>query len=313
MVRGGYAWWYVDALSADGRFGLTIIAFVGSVFSPYYAWSRRGDPLDHCALNVSLYGPGYRRWTMTERSRHQVSRTADHLAIGPSAVSWDRDALTIDITEQTAPIPQAVRGRVRVYPEMLGHDGFSLDPAGRHRWHPVAPRARIEVEMERPDLSWRGEAYFDSNFGDEPLADGFRHWSWSRAHLARDVGVLYDGVLRDRTPFAMALRFGRDGRWQEAEAPPAAALSRTLFAMPRTTRADRGAGARVIKTWEDAPFYARSLVGTKLWGEEVRAVHESLALDRFRSPVVLSMLPYRMPRRSPASILLGPAAPFLMA
>ena len=40
---GGYAWWYVDAFSDDGRFGLTLIAFVGSVFSPYYAWrGRRG-------------------------------------------------------------------------------------------------------------------------------------------------------------------------------------------------------------------------------------------------------------------------------
>ena len=53
---GGYAWWYVDAFSDDGRFGLTIIAFVGSVFSPYYAWRGRRDPLDHCAINVALYG-----------------------------------------------------------------------------------------------------------------------------------------------------------------------------------------------------------------------------------------------------------------
>ena len=36
--RDGYVWWYVDALSDDGRQGLTIIAFIGSVFSPYYAW-----------------------------------------------------------------------------------------------------------------------------------------------------------------------------------------------------------------------------------------------------------------------------------
>ena len=40
----GYAWWYVDALSEDGREGLTIIAFIGSVFSPYYAWTGRRDP-----------------------------------------------------------------------------------------------------------------------------------------------------------------------------------------------------------------------------------------------------------------------------
>ena len=48
VAPGGYAWWYVDALSDDGRHGLTIIAFVGSVFSPYYAWSgatRSAQPL----------------------------------------------------------------------------------------------------------------------------------------------------------------------------------------------------------------------------------------------------------------------------
>ncbi|MGB5835339.1 MAG: hypothetical protein WBG92_25590, partial [Thiohalocapsa sp.] len=37
----GYAWWYVDALSDDGEHGLTLIAFIGSVFSPYYFSGRR--------------------------------------------------------------------------------------------------------------------------------------------------------------------------------------------------------------------------------------------------------------------------------
>jgi carotenoid 1,2-hydratase len=46
VPEGGYAWWYVDAFSDDGRHGLTVIAFVGSVFSPYYWMARRegGDP-----------------------------------------------------------------------------------------------------------------------------------------------------------------------------------------------------------------------------------------------------------------------------
>jgi carotenoid 1,2-hydratase len=44
---GGYSWWYVDAISDDGQHGLTIIAFLGSVFSPYYKRSGRGDPLNH--------------------------------------------------------------------------------------------------------------------------------------------------------------------------------------------------------------------------------------------------------------------------
>jgi carotenoid 1,2-hydratase len=35
VAPGGYAWWYLDALSDDGRHGLVVIAFIGSVFSPY--------------------------------------------------------------------------------------------------------------------------------------------------------------------------------------------------------------------------------------------------------------------------------------
>jgi hypothetical protein len=56
VTPGGYAWWYVDALSDDGHHGLTIIAMIGSVFSPYYARQRRrgkADPLNHCGLNVA--------------------------------------------------------------------------------------------------------------------------------------------------------------------------------------------------------------------------------------------------------------------
>lgn len=316
VAPGGYAWWYVDAFSDatgpdGGRYGLTIIAFLGSVFSPYYAASRTRDPLDHCALNVALYGPGCRRWVMTERGRTAVTRGRDHLRIGPSAVYWDRDALTIEIEEVSAPLPRPVRGRIRVYPEQLAQTGFALDPAGRHRWHPIAPRARIEVEMEAPALRWQGDAYLDSNFGDEPLADGFRHWNWSRAHGRRDALLLYDGIRRSGEPFDMALRFDRQGRWHDVALPPSARLPRTLFAMPRTTHADAGHTPRVLATWEDAPFYARSAISTRLYGEEVRAVHESLALDRFRSPLVLGMLPYKMPRKTPWSILAGPAAPFL--
>ena len=37
----GYAWWYVDAVSEDGAIGMTIIVFIGSVFSARYAKARR--------------------------------------------------------------------------------------------------------------------------------------------------------------------------------------------------------------------------------------------------------------------------------
>jgi carotenoid 1,2-hydratase len=52
----------------------------------------------------------------------------------------------------------------------------------------------------------------------------------------------------------------------------------------------------VISTLEDTPFYARSVVRTRLLGEPVTAMHESLSLDRFSALWVQAMLPFRIPR-----------------
>ena len=142
VPHGGYTWWYVDALSDDGQHGLTIIAFIGSVFSPYYAWARRrdglADPANHCSLNVALYGRP-RRWAMTERGRGALVRDADQLAIGPSRLHWRGDHLEIEIAEVTAPLPSRIRGTVRVHPGALTGRCFTLDDAGHHHWSPIAP------------------------------------------------------------------------------------------------------------------------------------------------------------------------------
>ncbi|NII59929.1 hydratase [Sphingomonas aerolata] len=243
-----------------------------------------------------MTGPRGSAWAMTERPAHRVDRGTDHFVLGPSSLSWDGDTLVIEIRERSAPLPYPVRGTIRVSPAMIGTTAFALDPGGRHRWHPVAPRAQVEIAMTHPGVRWSGPGYFDSNFGDEPLEAGFDDWHWSRAHLKSDVAVLYEGRRRDGTPFDLALKFDAQGRWHDVVQPAPAALPRTGWLIKRATRADAGHRPRVVKTWIDAPFYARSALATRLFGEEVRAVHESLALGRFRSPVVQSMLPYRMPR-----------------
>jgi len=301
VPAGGYSWWYVDAISDCGTYGLTVIGFIGSVFSPYYKASGRGDPEDHCCLNVALYAPrariGGNRWAMTERGRAAVARDATSLSIGPSSMRWDGDALIIDIDERATPIPLGVRGRIRIIPEVMGTTAFALDSDRRHNWHPLAPRARFEVDLSAPDLSWAGNGYFDSNTGSESLEEGFSFWQWSRAHVGGDVGVIYEGDRRDGSRFALALRCDRTGHWADEPLPQRKLLMPTLFAMPRSTRADAGHGARVTRTWEDAPFYSRSAIRTRLFGHVGEGVHESLSLDRFVSPIVQRMLPYRMPRR----------------
>jgi carotenoid 1,2-hydratase len=294
---GGYLWWYLDGLSSDGRFAITLIAFVGSVFSPYYAWRGRRDPLNHCAVNVALYGGAEARWAMTERGRACVQRDPRNLHIGPSALHWQGGTLKIDVDEIGAPLPKPIRGTIRVTPSGLTGRSFALDRAGNHVWQPIAPRAHIDVKLERPDLRWSGTGYLDSNYGSEPLQDGFSHWSWSRAHLSEDSVVLYDAARRDGSETAMALRFAPDGAVQALAPPPPAHLPFTAWRIARPTRADRGHAVQLVQTLEDTPFYARSRIQTQLYGEQSEIFHESLMLDRFASPVVRAMLPFRMPRR----------------
>jgi carotenoid 1,2-hydratase len=293
---GGYVWWYLDAVSDDRRHGVVIIAFVGSVFSPYYAWAGRKDPLNHCAVNVALYGSRDSLWAMTERNRSAVTRSRDALAVGPSSLTWDGAGLRIDVDERASPVPRRIRGRIEVRAEAINPSAFVLEGQGKHWWRPLVPQARVAVEMERPDVSWRGSGYVDQNAGGEPLERAFSHWTWSRA-LARDGPViLYDAVRKREGALSLALGFDRHGGFEHRRAPAVAVLPRTRWRLSRQTHSDDGR-ASAIRSFEDAPFYARSFIGHSLFGERVESVHESLSLERFSRPIVRLMLPFRMPRR----------------
>lgn len=294
---GGYLWWYVDAISDDGRYALSIISFVGSVFSPYYYWDGRRRPENHVAINVALYGRGSRRWTMTERPQTALERSATTFRVGPSSLSWNGTSLTLDLDEVGVPLPQRVRGRITIHPTALNQRAFQLDRAGRHRWMPIAPMGRAEVSLSHPSLRWSGHAYVDTNAGDEPFGAAFSTWDWSRADLKSGAAVLYDTVDLDGARRSIATHFDLKGGHTDFEPPPRVALKGTLWGIKRQTQAEDGA-ARVVRTLEDTPFYARSELETKLLGEVCPAVHESLSVKRFDSWWVKYLLPFRMPRRT---------------
>ena len=298
MPANGYAWWYVDALSDCGRYGFTVIAFIGSVFSPYYASARRrglADPRNHCALNVALYGD-VKRWAMTERGTGDLRITPERLDIGPSRMAWDGVTLTIFVDERCMPDLRRLRGTIRVTPPGLIDHEVRLDGAGHHRWRPFAPRAQVQVSLENPSLNWSGSAYFDSNHGDEPLEDGFSRWSWSRASHGDDTLVLYDAQCRDGMQLAVARVFHAAGGTTDISAPGEASLKPGLWGVARPTRADSGTVPSLMRRLEDAPFYTRSEIRSMLLGAEAHGVHESLDLDRFSRRWVQLLLPFRMPR-----------------
>ena len=299
VARNGYAWWYVDGLSDDGRFGVTVIAFVGSVFSPYYALARRRaapatvDPERHVAINVAVYRPRGKRWAMTERSRDTLHRDADRFQVGPSAWRWQDDALTITLSERGAPVPRPIAGTVRLIPRWLNAGALALDAGGSHRWQPFAPQARIEVTLTEPSLQWRGEGYLDGNVGGAPLADAFHGWQWSRLASAQRTDIIYDVHPRHGSPRTMTLMASERYGLETVSPGQRRPLPGTLWQIHREGRADD----RLLRTLEDTPFYARSEIRGLVDGEPARGVHEALDLDRLRTPWVNMMLPFRMPRR----------------
>jgi carotenoid 1,2-hydratase len=296
----GYAWWYLDALSDDGQQAITIIAMLGNVFSPYYAFARRHrpcDPLNHCAMNVVLYGSRGKRWAMTERPKKDVQRTPTQLIIGPSSASWDGKSLTFAIEEVCVPIPTRLKGRVRVLPSATADVATQLHPSGLHFWLPIAPAARVEVEFERPDNSWTGNGYLDCNFGQQPLEDAFERWNWARGQTTSGTVVVYNVETRDGNRVSFARLYDQSVQAKDLPLNVEANLSSTLWHISRRANCDPGTNPRLVKTLEDTPFYARSIIETIIVGAPIMMVHESLSLRRFANPIVRAMLPFRMPRR----------------
>ena len=113
---------------------------------------------------------------------------------------------------------------------------------------------------------------------------------------------LLDLLPPDGRHFAAAKKIAdwaarNDGGVETFAPPPTVSLAPTRWRIERRVGVEPGHVPAAVATLEDTPFYARSIVMTRLLGQPVNAMHETLSLERFRSPWVQAMLPFRMPRR----------------
>ncbi len=274
------------------------------MFSPYYAWSGRRDPEDHVCINVALYAPGIHRWTMTERGRTDLERSATHFRVGPSSLTWSDGRLTVDFDEIAVPLPphqllpKRVKGKITLVPSAITDTPHDIDAQGRQRWWPIAPTSAISVVFKAGGIpDWQGHGYLDSNWGELALEKSFERWDWARG-VAPDGSamILYDTERRDGSRGLLALKIGTDGKTGHFDAPSPAPLKSGFWGVKRFCHADKGVTPKIVATHEDGPFYMRSVVDTVLAGQKVTLMHESFSGRRFASPIVKAMLPFRMPR-----------------
>lgn len=236
---------------------------------------------------------------MTERGRRSLTRDATRFVVGPSSLVWNGRWFELTFDERGCPWPSRVRGRVRIHPSAFTGYRASLDERGLHRWGPLAPCSRVEVEMADGGPKWKGHGYLDSNEGDEPIHIPFTRWDWSRStDESAATSVIYDVQCKSGMNRLLAQRFKPDGSHESFEAPVRQPLPRTAWGIERTTRSDAGVPARVVQVFENAPFYVRDLVAASIDGRAGLAVHESLDALRLASWPMRFMLPFRMPRRS---------------
>ena len=254
------------------------------------------------------------QWAMTERASRHVHIEADLFKVGPSSLSWDGRELTINLDEITLPMPARLRGRVVVTPSALWRESYALDAAKTHHWRPIAPIAQVKVDMTYPPVQWHGSAYVDSNHGSAPLESAFERWDWSRAKpqsatptsdgVAKTdaaTHVVYDVHRTDGSTVTLAKKFhigaNHSPLTTDFVAPPHAPLPTTGWGIRRATACDADAACSVVKTVEDTPFYARSIVSSVIGGVPMLGVHESLSLARFSRRWVQFLLRFKMPRR----------------
>jgi len=282
-------------VSDDGERAFVVIALVGNPFSPWYADAReRGHARasDFAAMNVCVYGRRARWWALDEHTLHPRAMTRTAIEIGTSAMTCEGDRVVVHINERTTPARRALRGRITFDPVVRTSFAHELDDDGAHLWWPVAPRGRFVVDLDAPRMRFSGFGYHDANAGDVPLESTFTSWCWSRAHLQGDrTLVAYDARDRQARVMRRAWIVSSRGELEPTSIATRGVRATRWFRMPREVRADR---AHAIRTLEDTPFYARSLLELDVLGEKTTAMHESLSLARFRSRLVRRMLRYRM-------------------
>lgn len=240
---GGYAWWYAEIHDPERRFGLTLIVFAGSVFSPRYArLLRRGARiagLEVPAVNLALYtrrdGAGWPTaplgWVMNEHAPATLRADDASLAVGASAVRYLPDGgLRFELDEDTTRFfgraGERLTGHITVAappppgpPLLLGEDARGA----AHFWQPLCPRsaAVVELQLGPRRIGFRGTAYCDRNYGAGRLEDAFARWGWAHGFATSETPggdgggdgdsdgaavMVYDALRRDGTRRRIAIR-----------------------------------------------------------------------------------------------------------
>lgn len=299
---GAYEWWYVDARSDDGAWGIVAILFRGMPMSPDYlsalAAGTAPAPADHCGFAVSIYHNGQRLLQVfrgVESNDTFFGTNQCDVRVGPCSLQRTSDdtwALHIDTLH-----PDSSR-RV-VLDATFRRIGTVVDDAAPftavHGWVLAAPLAEIDAHLAlseygtvKTSTAWHGTAYHDHNMGRRAMQEDFRTWLWGRVHDGTS-GMVYLATPDAAEPFAFAATLDERGitPWMRVHVT---AGDRRLTMMglraARRVVVEGDGGVVTIaqqRILDDGPFYRRYLAMFASGVTRHAGISEDMHVQRYRA------------------------------
>lgn len=321
---GGFTWFYVDLIDAEGR-GATVIWSWGLPFLPGYAGAARGGrpelPINRPSVNVVVYGDGRERfYLLSELPPDDCEWGADGRSwrLGQNTFTWidtpgaagdppnRRLAATLDLG---LPTGGRVTGELRLSGP-LRRDGASQPVLGdgTHTWTPMVAASRGSLDLRTPtgDLRIDGRAYHDRNSAAQPLHElGIESWWWGRLALpSRDL-VFYRLTPSEpgAAPRNLVVELAADGssRTVETELEPGR-IRRSSWGLrwpESATFADpdgRPVQVEVNSVLDNGPFYQRYLLRGRCGADEAYGVGENVVTDRVDTDLLRPLVRMRVHR-----------------
>ncbi len=186
---GAYEWWYTDALTADGEWGVVAILFRGMPMSPAYLAAPTSMAGGYA---VSVYHRGTRiafAFGDVPLEQCAFSSSRADVRVGDATLSMHADGtMDVAIGQIGRDMERSVHVNLRVHASATpsSSDAFSED----HGWVLARPRAAAEVSLELGEGSGQAQcrfegsaiAYHDHNMGVRAMSADFGDWYWGRVH-----------------------------------------------------------------------------------------------------------------------------------
>jgi len=194
---GAYEWWYVDAISPCGQWGVVYIVFRGIPMSPTYL---RNANMMRAGCAVSVYQRGVRiAFSFTEQPLElaRFDNSCTHVQMKGACLTIDESGLL----NATAHVPCDQDGRM-IELSITGVCMSGVAPSqsqfdDAHAWVLAAPRMKAAFDLTLYEdnvavLQHRETviAYHDHNMGRRPMHSDFTDWYWGRVH-ADDTTIVF--------------------------------------------------------------------------------------------------------------------------